>query len=121
MVHRSLSLVSFLCCALITISFGLFALSQLSGASKQQVSQLVAGTPQSAQGTGQYSPAAPPVHHTAQPRRFIDGAAHALTSPFAAIVPSDSDWVKHGIPTAVGLIVYGLGLGYLARYSRGLS
>jgi hypothetical protein len=119
MVHRSLSFASFACCALITISFGLFALSELSGASHEQVSQLVAGTPPSSQ-TAVPSPA-PGVHRTAQPRRFIDDVAHALISPFAAVVPSDSAWVNHGIPSVVGLLVYGLGLGYLARYSRGLS
>jgi hypothetical protein len=36
-------------------------------------------------------------------------------------VQSDSEWVLHGVPTIVALLVYGVGIGYVARYSRGLS
>jgi hypothetical protein len=56
-----------------------------------------------------------------RPREFIDQAASALTSPFHSIVQSDSQWVLHGIPTVLALLVYGVALGYLARYSRGMS
>jgi hypothetical protein len=44
-----------------------------------------------------------------------------LTSPFRSIVQSDSQWVLHGVPTIFALLVYGVGLGYLARFSRGTS
>ena len=118
MVHRPLRIVSFACCALITLSFGLFALSQVSGASRAEVSQIVAGAPPAGQPA---VPTPPRAHRPAEPRRTIDAAAHALTSPFDTIVPSHSAWVTHTVPAVIGLLVYGLGLGYLARYSRGLS
>jgi hypothetical protein len=38
-----------------------------------------------------------------------------------SIVQSGSPWVLHGVPTIFALLVYGVGLGYLARFSRGLS
>jgi hypothetical protein len=113
-ISRSFVFASSIACALIIVSFTLFARDQLAGASKVQVSQLA-------------TTAAPPDrtpsphHRTGQPRRFIDGAARALTSPFDHAIPSDSDWVRHGAPAAFGLLVYGLGLGYLARFTRGLA
>jgi hypothetical protein len=79
------------CCALVSVSFLMFARDQVSGAFKHQQSE------------------------------FIDQAASALTSPFHSIVQRGSQWVLHGIPTVLALLVYGVGLGYLARYSRGMS
>jgi hypothetical protein len=113
-IHRALVLIAFVCCALVIASFGLFALDQISGASKHQQSEIAAGTTTTAGTTPT------PAHH-AQPRRFIDGAWRALTSPFRSVVKSDSDWVDHIVPTLFALLVYGVGLGFLARYSRGLS
>ena len=39
------------------------------------------------------------------------------SAPFDAIVESTNQWVKHGLPAVFALLVYGLGLGYLARYA----
>ena len=114
MTHRCLVLLAFVLCAFVIASFGLFALDQISGASKHQQTEIVSSTPTTG-GT-----ASTPTHH-AQPRSFIDGAAHALTSPFDSIVKSKSDWVNHIVPTLIALLFYGVGIGYLARYSRGMS
>jgi hypothetical protein len=109
-LHRALVLAAFVCCGLVLVSFTLFARDQLAGASAQQQNSLVSG-----------SAKAPPAHHRGQPRRFIDSAAHDLSSPFSSIVQSNNDWVTHGVPTIFALLVYGVGLGYLARFSSGLS
>jgi hypothetical protein len=113
-LHRALVLAAFVCCGLVLVSFTLFARDQIAGASKNQQNQIAAGAP---------APrvTVPPATHHAQPRRFIDGAAHALTSPFSSIVQSDSQWVLRAVPTIFALLVYGFGLGFLARYSRGMS
>jgi hypothetical protein len=113
-VHRALVTCAFACCALVIASFGLFARDQISGASKHQVAALASGTPTPP------GVAPIPTQH-AQPRRFIDGAARALTSPFRSLIQSNSQWVQEGVATICGLLVFGLGLGYLARYSSGLS
>jgi hypothetical protein len=112
-IYRGLKLVSFLCCALVILSFAMFARDQMAGASANQQTAIASGasTP---------IPAASAKPH-AQPRRFIDNAAKSLTAPFDAIVQSNNVWVKHGLPAIFGLLVYGLGLGYLARYSAGLA
>jgi hypothetical protein len=108
-ISRVLRLTAFACCALVVTSFAMFARDQVAGASQHQQSELVAGAhPTAASST--------PVKH-AQPRRFIDSAAKALSTPFAAIVQSSNPWVKHGLPALFALLMYGLGLGYLARFS----
>jgi hypothetical protein len=111
-VHRIVVWTSWICCALVVASFVLFARDQVAGASAHQAasinsSQLV-------------NPTTSAVHH-GQPRAFIDGAAHVLTSPFDSIVNSSNEWVDHGLPTLFALIVYGAGLGYLARFTDGLA
>jgi hypothetical protein len=113
-LHRALVLIALVCSGLIVASFALFVRDQVSGASKHQQNALATRAPNP-----------PPLtqvgHQKAQPRRFIDGAASTLTSPFTSIVQSDSQWVLHGLPTLFALLVYGGGIGYLARYSQGLS
>ena len=99
-----------LCCAFVVMSFAMFARDQMAGASEHQQTELVAGT----------NPSTTPVaitHRHSQPRRFIDGAAKTLTSPFSAVVKSNNAWVDHGLPAVFALLVYGVGLGYAARFA----
>jgi hypothetical protein len=109
-VHRVLVFASVVCCTLVAASFVFFARDQVAGASKHQQNELVAGAPAAT--------AAPVVVHHGQPRAFIDNAANTLTSPFSSLVHSNNDWVTHGFPAAVALLVYGLGIGYVARFAQ---
>jgi hypothetical protein len=110
MVRRVMGTVSFVCCALIIASFAFFAVDQMSGASRQQAA-VTAGTP---------IPAKKSNPDREQPRRFIDGAARSLTSPFRSIINSGSQWADRIVLLVCGLTVYGVGLGYLRRYTSGL-
>ncbi|HTX31930.1 MAG TPA: hypothetical protein VMD09_11115 [Solirubrobacteraceae bacterium] len=110
MVHRVLGTVSFVCCALIIASFGFFAVDQMSGASEVQANE-TAGTP---------IPAAKPNPDRKQPRKFIDAASRRLTTPFNSLVSSRSEWANHLVVLVCGLTLYGVGLGYLRRYTAGL-
>jgi hypothetical protein len=112
-IHRALVLTAYICCGLVIASFALFARDQMAGASKQQQTELVAGSD-----TPSNPHAVPVVHHHAQPRRFIDGAASTLTAPFRSFMHSDSAWSQELEGTLLALIVYGVGLGFLARYVR---
>jgi hypothetical protein len=114
-INRLLTYMSIACCALVIVSFGLFARDQMAGASEHQQTELAAGLPATAAGGASSS------HAHRQPRRFIDGAASALEAPFKSIVSTHSEWVEHLVPAVIALLVYGLGLGYFARFSRGFG
>lgn len=109
-ISRLLRFVSLVCCALIVMSFAMFARDQMAGASEHQQTELVAGANTAA------APAAI-THKHSQPRRFIDDAAKTLSSPFSAIAKSSNPWVDHGLPAICALLVYGVGLGYAARFA----
>jgi hypothetical protein len=100
---RAIALVS---CAIIALSFGLFAAEQASDASQGQVSAVVdpGGTAERQRES----------HHT-KARETIDDVNDVILRPFASPVSSSSVWVKRGVPTLLGLLVYGLLLLYVAR------
>jgi hypothetical protein len=110
--HRLIVWAASICCALVLGSFVIFASNQAAAGSQHQQNELAGATTTAG--------ASAPIHH-GQPARFIDGAANTLTSPFRSLVHSSNAWVVHGVPTVLALVVYGLGLGFLARFSRGYS
>jgi hypothetical protein len=113
-IHRVLHWAALGCSFIILSSFSLFAVDQLAGASKHQQDLIATDQPTVVVGT-------PAAKHRGQPRRFIDGAAAQLEAPFTSIVASDNIWVDHMVPALFALAVYGVGLGYLARFSAGLA
>jgi hypothetical protein len=48
-------------------------------------------------------------------REVIDDVNDVLLGPFADLVDSDDVWVTRGVPTILGLLLYGVGLGFLAN------
>jgi hypothetical protein len=110
-LRRALRLTSSLCCAIVVVAFAVFANDQLAGASAHQQNELVSGTTV-ATSTSSTVP-------RAQPWRFIADAASRLTSPFSSIVPTHNVWVMHCLGAVFALIVYGIGLGWVARFSDG--
>ena len=115
MLHRALHTVSLFCCLIVAASFVLFAHDQVAGASQHQAAAVVG--PTAVASTTVSNDGAATVHH-GQPRIFIDGVTKTLTAPFASLVNSSNPWVGHGVPAALALVVYGLGLGLIARYAR---
>jgi len=111
-LHRVLVTVAWVCCGLVIASFAIFVRDQLQQGSTHQVQEL--------NNTAPTTPLGPP-KQPAQPKRFIDGAAHDLTSPFDSVVSSDSPWVNHMVPDILALLVYGGGIGFAARYASGRS
>jgi hypothetical protein len=113
-IHRALVLTAYICCGLVIASFALFARDQFAGASEHQQNELVAGQ-SAASPTAQTT--TQPRHH-GQPRAFIDRAAKVLTAPFRALVHTNSQWVIELGVTIMALLVYGVGIGFLARFAR---
>jgi hypothetical protein len=109
-LHRGLHLLSLFCCVIVATSFVLFGHDQVAGASLHQTELLGSGTPVAA--------TTPARRTVGEPRAFIDGVSRNLTSPFDSIVHSNNPWVDHGVPAALALVVYGFGLGFVARWAN---
>ncbi len=89
-----LRLASLLCCAFVLVSFLLFAVAQTSSASKGQADAIA---------NGQVS------------GKDTDN----LNSPWNGVIATTNKWVKHLIPTAISLLVYGFLVGFIVRWAAG--
>jgi hypothetical protein len=48
-------------------------------------------------------------------RELVDDVNDVLLAPFVDLVDSDDAWVARGVPTILALLLYGVGLGFLAN------
>jgi hypothetical protein len=105
-----LRLLSRIACLIVIVSFAIFAVNQTDSASAHQQEEL--------NGTQTSVSTASPAHE-GEVHKVIDEAAGKLTSPFSGITAgSTSQWAIRGVGTVMALLVYGIGLGYLARVLR---
>jgi hypothetical protein len=118
-VASLLRLIAVCLSAVVALGFIMFAVDEMNRGSKTQQQAV-------AQATGVPEPnAVPPSptpsdeaireHEHSKAREAVDDANDELLKPFANIVGSKSNWVTHGVPALLGLLVYGLGLGLLAN------
>jgi hypothetical protein len=49
-------------------------------------------------------------------REVVEDGNDVLLAPFSDVVTSNDNWVIRGVPTLLGLLVFGLGLGLLANF-----
>jgi len=91
-------------------SFALFAIDQAGGASNQAQAQVAAAGNQTV---------GPPIRGVGAKSGFrgtVDSAARDLTSPFNSWAPGAiNSWGSRGFELTLGLLIYGVGLGALAR------
>lgn len=97
-------------CLIVVASFIVFAANQTKSASGHQREEL--GESSSAVHNGKTTSKESSVH------KDLDEASAELTSPFSGIVSSSSEWAKRGVSLVLALLIYGFGLGYLARVLR---
>ena len=100
----------------IVLSFVLFAVDELNGASQRNEAKLAqdleANPPPAAERQREKD------HGTI--REALDDANDVVVSPFQGIASSDDSlWVQRGVPALLALLVFGFGLGFLARFMRG--
>jgi hypothetical protein len=114
-LERILRMVAILVSAVIILSFALFAVDDLNGASQRNEAKLAQDLEANPQ------PAAERQRekdHGAL-REAIDDANDGLVSPFDGIVSKDdSRWTQRAVPALLALLVFGFGLGFLARFTR---
>ena len=106
---RVLRFTSIAICLIVVASFLVFAVDQTQSASSRQQAELA----QTSASSGTAARHENPVHEA------LDETASALTAPFSGVVSaSNSEWADHGVRVMLALLVYGFGLGYLARVIR---
>jgi hypothetical protein len=115
-LERVLRIAAMLVSVVVVLSFVLFAIDELNGASQRNEAKLAqdleANPPPAAERQREKD------HGTV--REAIDDANDVVVSPFQGIASSnDSLWVQRGVPALLALLVFGFGLGFLARYTRG--
>jgi hypothetical protein len=119
MLESALRSLAILASAIVALSFGLFAIDETRAASDQTAAQLAG---RDAARSADPSPAEERAREQAHTsvRELIDDGNDLLTAPFAGIVSdSASRWTRRGVPTIFALLVFGFGLGYLARFTQG--
>ena len=99
--------------AIVVLGFALFAIDEADKGSKAQQAKLERelGTPIAPSDREE----AARERNQGALREAIDDANDVLLAPFADLVDSDNAWVNHGIPALLALLVYGVGLGFLAN------
>ncbi len=116
-IVRLLRLASLVICAIVIASFAIFALNQTKTASKHQTEEVTSG-PTAADASRAASNAAAKNHESSL-HKTIDNASNDFTSPFAGVVSSSSsEWLTRGVKLFLALLVYGVGVGFLARMLR---
>jgi hypothetical protein len=101
---------------LVIIGFVAFATDQFQSASKRTQDELAGIT--SPDPTPNQESRRERAH--SRPREAIDDANDVLLSPVAWITDGvHNQWVRRGVPSLLALLIYGFGLGMLARFSHG--
>ena len=107
---KVIRLVSVAICLIVILAFIVFAVNQTKSASAHQREEL--GESPAAIHKGQNANRESSIH------KDLDEASAELTSPFSGIVSSSSEWADHSVRLVLALLVYGFGLGYVARVLR---
>jgi hypothetical protein len=103
--------------AVVVIGFCLFALDETDKGSKMQQAKLERELGGASAAPVDPNPREEAVRerHQGALRELVDDANDVLLAPFVDLVDSDSAWVNHGIPALLALLIYGVGLGFLAN------
>jgi hypothetical protein len=118
-LERALRFAAVICSVLVVVGWGWFAANETNAASQSSQAE-IAGV--AAARTADPSPDQErarenvngPVHEA------VDDANDVLLRPFASIASgSSSKWVRRTVPALLALLVYGFGLGLLARFAAG--
>ena len=113
MLERPLRYLAIALSLIIAIGFTLFALEDIGRASEQSEHRVAGYTAANPSPAGEQERE----RRHSDVREAIDDANDVLLSPFAGITANDpSRWARRGVPALLGLLVYGCGLGYRARW-----
>jgi hypothetical protein len=110
---------AFVASAIVLVSFALFAIDETRDASNRSVAGIAGlDATRTANPTANEERARERAH--SKVREAIDDTDDVLVTPFAPVTDgSSSSWARRGVPTLLALLVYGFGLAFLARFTRG--
>lgn len=113
---RLLRTIGLIACVIVVLSWAGFAIDELRDASNRSTEQV-----QGREAARDPNPSAAQEMDRARAnspaREAIDDANDVLVRPFAQLVPgSDSTWLRRTVPMLLALLLYGLALGYFARF-----
>ncbi|HEY7892841.1 MAG TPA: hypothetical protein VIC05_11595 [Solirubrobacteraceae bacterium] len=109
MISHVLRITSRVICLIVIASFVIFVVGQTSSASQGQQQELASGTPNA-------STEVPAAKRESTLHKTIDEASSRLTSPFSGFTSGTTNqWIIRGADTLLALLIYGFGLGFLAR------
>jgi hypothetical protein len=118
-LERALRLAAIVCSLLVAAGWLWFAIDETNAASKH-TTEAIAGQVAARQ------PDPAPSQERAREKvngtvhEAIDDANDVLLKPFAAVADGSSNkWVRRSVPALLALVVYGFGLGLLARVAAG--
>jgi hypothetical protein len=118
-IERALRFAAVVCSLLVIAGWGWFAIDE-AGAASANTQAEIAG--QQAARTASPDPDAERDREKVNSslHEKVDDANDVLLKPFASVVEdSGSKWVRRSVPALLALIVYGFGLGILARVAAG--
>jgi len=115
-LERTVRIVAIILSAVVALGFVLFALDDVERTSDRKVAEIASYQQADPTPAGERERE----QRHGKLREAIDDANDILLKPFAGISESaGSRWVQRGVPALLGLLVYGFGLGFLARFMRG--
>ena len=118
-IAKVMTWVSVAACLIVAVSFFLFALNQTRQASAHQQEEVISATATTTATDAASGSSTSTSAKEGGVRGKIDDVANKLTSPFSGITAgSSSEWVVRGVGLLGALILYGFGLGYIARVIR---
>jgi hypothetical protein len=109
---RAVHSVAILACLIVGIGFAYFAADEMRYGSETQQAKLAKEL---------NTPAPSSVEENKRERKHsavreaIDDANDVLLAPFSGLAESDNRWVERGVPTLLGLLLYGLLLMLIAN------
>jgi hypothetical protein len=110
-------LVAIVLSGFVLVGFAFFAADELDRGSKTQQQALA----NELEGSEVISIAPTPADEAAREaahgdlREIVDDVNDVLLGPFTNLVDSKDVWVARGVPTILALLLYGVGLGFLAN------
>lgn len=119
MIERVLRFAAVACSLLVIAGWGWFAVDQTSAASKTSQAE-IAGDAASRDPSPDPDTERERERTNSKAHEWVDDANDVLLRPFATVADgSSSKWVRRTVPALLALLVYGLGLGMLARVAAG--